>query len=135
MNHVGDVLMANVTKTVQKAAIAAASEAITRTPVKTGNARINWNTTFGSPSGKLSKPPDSGNRDMNAQVAAASALINASNALKGWKVGKGNIYIANPVSYIFDLDRGTSAQARSGMIIFALAAAREVLRQGRLLRG
>jgi hypothetical protein len=135
MEAVGDVLFFNVSKTIRRAGMAATNEVVLRTPVKTGRARINWRVGLGTFTTKEIEAPDTDNRNTNAQVAAAQALINASNTLKNWKVGKGNIYIANPIHYITDLDEGSSRQARAGMTKFAIAAARDVLRTGRLLRG
>jgi len=136
MNAIGDVLMANVSKTIRKAAQAATNEVVLRTPVLTGRARVNWRVTFGAPSTNKIEPPDTKDREVNRQIASTQALINASNKIKVWKVGKGNIFIANPIPYIVDLDRGTlSQQARSGMTTFGVAAARSILRKGRLLRG
>lgn len=136
LNALGDVLNRNVSKTIRRAAQAATNEVVLRTPVATGRARINWKVSFGTPKATLKEGPDTDNRNTNAQVAATEALINASNAIKNWKVGKGNIFIANPVSYISDLDDGTgSEQARAGMTKFGIAAARRILRKGKLLRG
>lgn len=136
MNTIGDLLLANVSKTIREAALAATREAVLRTPVKTGHARISWNLSAGRPNSRQTEGPGTTSVDTNRQVASAKALIDASNAIKGWKVGGGNIFIANSVSYIGDLDSGTgSAQARQGMTIFAVAAARKILKKGRLLRG
>ncbi len=135
LNKIGDILLANVSKTVRKAGMAAAKEVILRTPVKTGRARINWKVSTRTPKTSVKEGPNTAKTDTNRQVASAEALINASNALKGWKVGMGNIIIANAVSYIGDLDTGTSGQARNGMTDFGVAAARAVLKKGRLLRG
>lgn len=114
--------------------MAAAEEAIQRTPVKTGRARINWRVSLGKYKTTVFEAPDTPNRNTNKEIASTKALIDASNALKVWKVGKGNIYIINPVSYIAELDAGSSQQARAGMTKFAIAAARDILRSGRLLR-
>lgn len=135
MSRIGDLLLMNVSKTIRQASQAAVNEVVLRTPVKTGRARVNWRVGFGGVSGAVTEPPNTGDRNTNRQVASTQALIEASNKIKLWKVGKGNIWIANPVHYIFDLDKGTSAQARAGMSVFAIAAARDVLRKGRLLRG
>ncbi len=135
MSKIGDVLVHNASKTIRKAAVAALSEVVTRTPVKTGRARINWKMSAVSPKTNEIAGPDTAKRQTNAEIAATKALIDGSNAIKTWKIGKGNIFIANPVSYISDLDEGSSAQARAGMTIFAVAAAKDVLRKGRLLRG
>lgn len=129
------MLLANASKTIRQATLVATTEVVLRTPVKTGKARINWKLSARTPRTNVIKGPGTDKVNTNRQVASAKALIDASNAIKGWKVGMGNIFIANAVSYIGDLDRGTSAQARSGMTKFAVAAARDVLRKGRLLRG
>ena len=135
MEKVGDILLHNVSATIRKAAMAATNEVVLRTPVKTGLARINWRVSVRKYSTKKIEAPDSDNRNTNAQVASTSALINATNVLKSWKVGRGNIYIANPIHYISDLDQGSSRQAQAGMTKFAVAAAQDILRSGRLLRG
>lgn len=124
----------NVSAIIRRAALAAMNEVVQRTPVKTGLARINWRMSFGGPKSSMIKPPDTPNRETNRRVATTQALINGSNMIKGWRVGKGNIFIANPVHYISELDSGTSEQARAGMTAFAIAAARDILRKGRLLK-
>lgn len=135
MNRIGDILVANASKTIRTAALAATREVVLRTPVKTGRARINWKLSVRKPKRNLIEGPNTPNIDTNRQVASAKALTDASNAIKGWKEGSGSIFIANPVSYIGELDRGKSAQARAGMTMFAVAAARAILKKARLLRG
>ena len=135
MNRIGDLLLANTSKTIREATVAATREVVLRTPVKTGRARINWKVSARQPKSNVIEGPNTAKVDTNRQVAGAKALIDASNAIKGWKVGMGNIFIANAVSYIGDLDSGAgSAQARAGMTDFGVAAARARLRKGRLLR-
>jgi len=136
LNATGDALVHNASKTIRKAAMAAVNEVVLRTPVKTGAARINWKLSIGTPRTNLLKGPNTPKVDTNRQIASAKALADAANKIKAWKVGKGSIFIANPVEYIGDLDAGTlSKQARAGMTMFAVAAARAILRKARLLRG
>jgi len=136
MRAIGDVLMKNVSDAVRRAGMAATNEVVLHTPVKTGRARINWRVQLGRYSGvAVVEGPSTADRNTNKQVASTKALIDATNTLKTWKVGMGNIYVVNPVSYIVDLDQGTSAQARAGMTVFGIAAARDVLRRVRLLHG
>ncbi|MBW2636059.1 MAG: hypothetical protein JRC86_00790 [Deltaproteobacteria bacterium] len=134
MKTIGELLVVNTEKTIRGAAIAASREAILRTPVKTGKARINWKVNFGTFKPTVRKGPGTPRVEANRQLASTEALINAANRIKGWKVGSGSIYIGNGVDYIFDLDRGTSRQALSGMSKFAIAAAQDVLRKGKLLK-
>ena len=135
MNILGDLVVHNAQKTVKQAALAASEEAVLRTPVKTGNARINWRVSIGTPSTTLIDAPNTPDISVNRETASARALIKAANTIAKWKLGSGVIVIANPVDYILDLDRGSSRQAMEGMSIFAVAAAKNELRKGRLLRG
>jgi len=135
INAIGDVLVHNASKTIRKAAMAATNEVVLRTPVDTGRARINWKLSFGTPKASQIEGPDTEKVETNRQIASTKALVDAANKIKVWKIGKGNIFIANPVGYINDLDEGSSGQARAGMTTFAIAAARAILRKGRLLRG
>ena len=135
MSKIGDVLVHNASITIRKAAMAATEEVVLRTPVKTGTARINWKMSFRTPRASKTEGPGTNKIDTNRQIASTKALMDAANKIKAWKIGKGNIFIANPVSYISDLDEGSSKQARTGMTMFAIAAARDILRKGRLLRG
>ncbi len=134
MQSIGNILMENVEKTIKRATLAGTKAAVLTTPVKTGRARTNWRVSFGKASTALVAPPNTPNRNVNREVAGARALIEAANQIARWKVGSGNIYIGNPVDYILDLDRGTSKQALRGMSVFAIAAARDVLKKGRLLK-
>jgi hypothetical protein len=135
LNKIGDIMLANVSKSIREAAMAATREAVLRTPVKTGTARINWILSAATPVRKLLEGPNTPKRETNRQVASAKALIDASNAIKNWKVGSGNIFISNSVHYIGKLDSGSSRQARQGMTKFAVLAAKQKLRKARLLRG
>lgn len=134
MTALGAQIQANAEQIVKEAAFAGLSQLVQRTPVKTGNARINWRVGFGSVSTNLIDRPGTGSRGTNASVATAKAMIDGANKIKAWRLKNGRILIANPVSYIFDLDKGTSRQAPSGMTAFALQAARNVMRRGNLLR-
>lgn len=134
MKTIGELLVVNTEKTIREAAVACSKEAIQRTPVKTGKARINWKVRFGTWKGGVRKGPDTGRVEANRQLASVEALINAANRIKSWKIGSGSIIIGNSVDYISDLDRGTSRQAMAGMSKFAIAAAQDVLRKGKLLK-
>ncbi|MCK5016809.1 MAG: HK97 gp10 family phage protein [Candidatus Peribacteraceae bacterium] len=135
MNKLADLVTYNAQKIIREAGLVCASTAIQTTPVRTGNARINWRISFGGFRGGLSKAPNTSDVETNRQIASAQALINAANMIKTWRIGSGSIIIGNPVDYIVDLDQGSSKQATAGMSVFAIAAAKGVLQRGRLLRG
>jgi len=136
MAALGDRIARNAENTIKEAVLAGTTEGVLHTPVKTGTARTNWRVSFGRPNLALIQGPNTADRNVNRETASARALIAAANKVKGFKIGRsGNVYIANPVHYILDLDRGTSRQAMEGMSIFAIAAIKDRLRKGRLLRG
>jgi len=78
------------------------------TPIRTGLASSNWNVT------------DSGSRSSERTpiegTKGAASLTAISNQVKVVEMGK-DVTFYNPVKYIVDLDKGTSRQAPSGMIV------------------
>ena len=117
---------ANAETAVRRAALAADTEAVLRTPVDTGRAKGNWIVAVGAPN--LSP------KAVGGPQAANAALEQARAAISGWKLGHGTIYITNNLAYIVPLDNGWSAQAPAGMSQFAVQAARAELKKARLLR-
>jgi hypothetical protein len=136
MARLGNLILSNAENIIKDAATAGITEAVLHTPVKTGTARINWRVSFQTPNLSLTQGPNTGDINTNRQTASAKALINAANKIKAWKMMTGsNILIINPVSYIGELDQGSSSQAMEGMSIFAIAAIKDKLRKGKLLHG
>lgn len=87
---------------------------ILRTPVRTGRARGNWQSSTGSPaSGALGE-------SCNAPVGTAPVL-RALEVVRGWQTGAGAVYLANNLPYIERLENGWSRQAPSGMVALTIA--------------
>lgn len=131
----GKFLVANAVSAVRRAALAADTAAVLNTPVDTGRARSNWIVTSGAPSNRSNLVfGASKNRDANRAAATAQALAQGAKEIGAY--ARGSIFLTNNVTYIGLLDQGSSKQAPSGMVGFALAAARrEALRfQGRMLK-
>lgn len=86
---------------------------ILRTPVDTGRARGNWQTTVGAPAfGTLDETDKSG----RAAIARATTVCLAWKAVSGaW------IFLANNLPYIERLEHGYSKQAPSGMVAITVA--------------
>ena len=82
------------------------SQIIQKTPVETGRARGNWNITTDSPDYSTSESGQSPNTE--AEVGNDFP----------------DIYIANGLDYVVELEEGKSSQAPTGIIIPAIAAAR-----------
>lgn len=87
------------------------------TPVDTGQARSNWNVSLGSPS-FVTRPTEGRSGD--------AALQRGVRAIGRAQAGQG-IHIANGLPYIQRLNEGWSAQAPSGFIERAFAAARALM--------
>ena len=82
------------------------SQIIQKTPVETGRARGNWNITTDSPDYSTSESGKSPNVE-----------VEVDNDFP-------DIYIANGLDYVVELEDGKSGQAPTGIIIPAIAAAR-----------
>ena len=127
MNAIAKKFGDNASETVRRAAIAADYVAVNATPVDTGRARANWRVGIGNP--VLTYNEDDFDQGGGATVRNNESVISL------WEVGKGPIFISNNVPYIVPLDRGSSAQAPSGMSSLAIQAARAQLGSARLLEG
>lgn len=80
-----------------------------RTPVKTGRARGNWQTSVGTyPTDELSR------------IGGARALSEAGRATKTWNIEQ-PIYFVNNLPYILPLEYGNSKQAPRGMVRVTVA--------------
>lgn len=90
----------------RKVGLEMASRIVLRTPVDTGRARGNWNTTIGSASYATTEAFDK---------AGAATIAKSAAALATFRCGP-SIWIANGLPYIGELERGTSTQAPAGMV-------------------
>jgi hypothetical protein len=124
----------NAEKAVKRAALVADQVVVTKTPVDTGRARTNWFASIGSPLFKVVEPPESFATAEESGAFLDSPMSQARAIIASYKLGSGDIYITNSVHYIRLLDKGSSAQAPTGMTASAIAAARRHLRSVRLLR-
>lgn len=131
MRVVADGFAKNAGKTIRKAAIAADQVVVTSTPVDTARARTNWFVSIGNIDPQDLSPPILG----DGEAASAQALIQGAGVIATWKIGDGPIFIHNSVPYIVKLDEGHSGQAPDGMSKAAVSAARNILKNARLLRG
>jgi len=86
---------------------------ILRTPVDTGRARGNWQSTVGAPAfGTLEETDKSGR----------AAIARATTACLAWKTVSGaSILLTNNLPYIERLEHGHSKQAPAGMVAVTVA--------------
>ena len=93
-----------IEEVVRKVAISAHNSVVRKTPVKTGQARRDWNIRAGSPDLSI-------NNDVEADAL--------TNLTKG--DGLGPIYITNSLPYIEKLEDGHSNQTPNGMVAVTMA--------------
>lgn len=109
----------------------------TATPVDTGRARSNWIVTLGQPSRRTRKPFHPGTDLGISEGANLESVIRAGNEkIKSRRTGR-PIYITNNLSYISELNDGTSAQAPKMFVETAVKAGSRFLKSGqaRIFKG
>lgn len=91
------------------------------TPVDTGRARGNWQTTVGAPAeGDLDREDKTG----ALAIGAGAVTVNA------WKPSdESSLFIANNLPYIEALENGHSKQAPAGMVGVTLARFQDIVRE------
>ncbi|MEK9721878.1 MAG: hypothetical protein VW405_00155 [Rhodospirillaceae bacterium] len=90
----------------RKIALQALEGVVNRTPVDTGRARGNWQTTTGRPAiGEVAGTDQDGGSTVAAGLVPLAGLEPFSS-----------VWITNNVPYIEELEHGSSAQAPAGMV-------------------
>lgn len=118
-----------VNQLVRALSLEALGRIMQKTPVDTGRARANWNTSIGAP-------------DTSTDMEATIAKVPAKQAEGGEVIGRANfakgqeIYITNGLPYIKPLEDGHSKQAPQGMVAVTVQELRPVADQiARRIRG
>lgn len=105
----------NTVKKTNRLALAIQRELVVTTPVDTGQAISNWTLTLGSPNNDSFSPYAPGENGSTRQLNIGAAYNQAMYAIADRRAGQ-DIWITNPLSYITELNRGTSRQAPSGFV-------------------
>lgn len=105
---------------VRKVAKAAGTAVVYGTPIDTSRARMNWQSTVGSPAtGVLLPYPSQPGSPQEGTRAALSSLEDATIQYAGQE---GGIWITNNLDYIQALNNGSSAQAPADFVAQAVLA-------------
>ncbi len=96
----------------RKVALEVLRRVVMRTPVRSGRARGNWQTSVGSPMGNEVARTDKGG---GATISAAVPTI------ESWDAANVAIFLMNNVPYIQRLEDGYSDQAPAGMVKITVA--------------
>ncbi|MBT7338994.1 MAG: hypothetical protein HN802_04830 [Candidatus Jacksonbacteria bacterium] len=124
-------MQAAVRSSIEKTSIEVFNEVAARTPVDTGNARISWNISTGSPnfSTRSTGVTPTGNWSAES-TPPTDPVVLANDFLLESHLDR--VYIANGVPYIGVLELGHSAQAPIGMVAATLARDFNHVLQGNL---
>lgn len=116
---------------VRHVAKAAGTAVVYGTPIDTSRARMNWQTTVGSPAvGVLAAYPSQPGSPQEGTRAALASIDQATIAYAGQE---GGIWITNNLDYIQALNNGSSAQAPADFVAQAVLAGARSLSTVRLL--
>lgn len=108
------VIPEQVQQVTQKVAMQALRGVVFKTPVDTGHARANWQTTLGEPTEEVTDRADT-RREGNVAEQEGAAVIARAEPF-------GSIWISNSVPYILALEDGHSQeQAPQGMVAVTVA--------------
>lgn len=132
-------------QTTEDVALTILSDLVQVTPVDTGTALSNWLLTVGAPAAALVPahfPSPKGRVKRGVwehavdPVATAQANVtptmDAAKAVLATKQPGQTIFITNGVSYISELDQGSSVQAPSGFVDRAIILGEDVIKHARL---
>lgn len=124
---------ANANLIKRKVALAVDAALVLGTPVDTGRARSNWQVILNAPAGGERAPfaPGKG-LGIGEGANARAALAEAQAVIAGAGYGD-DIHITNNLSYIGELNDGTSAQAPAGFVEAALLSGVAQVKGARVL--
>lgn len=107
----GKVTRVQAEKLFRKVILDLDTAIVLKTPVDTGRARSNWFPSVSVPSGAL---------DENlADVSGGISISRAAAIVTAVKLGD-IVWLTNNISYILDLENGTSQQAPNGMVALSI---------------
>jgi hypothetical protein len=97
---------------VRKIALDVLVRVVKRTPVDTGRARANWQTTVGQMAdGEVDSTDPTG----------GESIGKGATEIESWDPSKAAVFLTNNVPYIGYLESGSSQQAPAGMVAVTLS--------------
>ena len=124
MAVLGDRVVENAGRVVQKTALELDRRLVLATPVDEGRARSNWLVGINGANRNVRDTP----------IPEGAAIAAAASAIAAARPGDA-IFLSNNLPYIGPLSRGSSLQARAGWIDGIVAQAPAILRRFRLVEG
>jgi len=100
---------------LREVTIAVVEELVYATPVLTGRARSSWRTGIGRQ--RVGVPYKQPNKPPSPAAGAQRSIDEAHEAVKQRTIGGKSVFISSNLSYMGDLDKGTSSQQPVGGFI------------------
>lgn len=113
MNLLRDELESHASDIAVKVATVMMRDLVSHTPVDVTTAMSNWQVQLHSPASGIIPAHNPGERGSTQGMSAETTLRLAASILSAKQPGE-SIWISNNVTYIEDLDRGTSKQEPAG---------------------
>ncbi len=132
MTEIAINVQKNGEKAVRRVAMAIGTTVVMATPVDTGRARANWIASLDTPSTQISDASGRvGELGETAEIAGAT-IRHIRGVARSYRLGR-SIHISNSLSYIMELEHGSSRQAPTGMISQAFVAGLAEAKRQKLL--
>lgn len=127
----GAQIAANADRLTRTVALAADQVVVMETPVDTGRAKSNWIVSLGSPASATIEPYAEGEAGSTAQSNESAAMAQAEQVIGRYNGDMGvEIHITNNLSYIEELNKGSSHQAPPQYVELGLAQALSIIQGG-----
>jgi len=129
LEKVSDELAQEVSALAIRVATAVVTDLAMMTPVDTSEAISNWIVSLGSPARRTIDPHFPGQFGSTFGPSSAETVSDAKAVLTA-KIPGQAIYISNNLTYIEDLNEGSSRQAPAGFVERAELLGRKLAEQG-----
>jgi len=119
-------MRAELSKLLSGVMTAAANAVTDATPIDTGHAESNWILSTGSPHSGV---------EGSREAVSYAGQVHGLEKMDKYDVGRdGRIFLTNNVSYLPDLDKGSSPQAEPGFVARAILSASSTAPRGKRAR-
>lgn len=125
-------LPANVNKVKQNVTVAVLTSLAQDTPVDTGAAVSNWVVSLDASAGARIVPHAPGHKG-STRTENSRATITLGTSVINQSIPGQVIHVANAVSYILDLNNGSSRQAPAGFVDSSILRGKDVLKKSKVI--
>ncbi len=129
LDQLGDKIAKDASDLSVTVATAVVTDLALVTPVDTSEAISNWIVALGAPSRQTIGPHFAGDFGSTFGASSSQTISEAKAVLKAKAPGQA-IYISNNLTYIEDLNNGSSRQAPAGFVERAELLGRKLVEQG-----